>query len=90
MNGPEMLRLLDSISRERNVEKEVLIQDLEQAMVSAARKHFNAVDTEEFICEIDRLNGAIQVWREGEPISLESLGRNPRPDRQAGHDPAVP
>ncbi len=77
MNGPEMLRLLDSISRERNVEKEVLIQDLEQAMVSAARKHFNAVDTEEFICEIDRLNGAIQVWREGEPISLESLGRIP-------------
>jgi N utilization substance protein A len=48
MNNSEMLRLVDSISRDRNVDKESLLADLEQALVSAARKHFNAVDTEEF------------------------------------------
>ena len=32
MNGSEMLRLIDSISRDRNVDKETLLTDLEQAM----------------------------------------------------------
>lgn len=77
MNGTEMLRLIDSISRDRNVDKETLIEDLEQAMVSAARKHFNAVDTEDFTCEIDRQNGEINVWRGEDPIELEELGRIP-------------
>ena len=77
MNGTEMLRLIDAISRDRNVAKEVLIEDLEQAMVSAARKHYNAVDTEEFTCEIDRFNGKIVLWREDEEIELEELGRIP-------------
>ena len=77
MNGSEMLRLVDSISRDRNVDKETLLLDLEQAMVSAARKHFNAVDTEDFTCEIDRLNGEINVWRGEEHIELAALGRIP-------------
>ncbi len=77
MNGSEMLRLVDSISRDRNVDKETLLEDLELAMVSAARKHFNAVDTEDFTCEIDRLNGEINVFRGDEFIPLEDLGRIP-------------
>ncbi len=77
MNPQEMLRLIDSISRDRNVDKEALLTDLEQAMVSAARKHFNAVDTEEFTSQIDRVSGKIQVWRGEEEIELETLGRIP-------------
>lgn len=77
MNGVEMLRLLDGIARDRNVDKDILIQDLEQALVSAARKHFNAVDTEDFSCEIDRFNGTIKIFREQEEIPLEQLGRIP-------------
>ena len=77
MNGEEMLRLIDAISRDRNVDKDVLCRDIEQAMVSAARKHFNAVDTEEFTSTLDRLTGKIQLWRGDEEISLESLGRIP-------------
>ncbi len=77
MNGQEMLRLIDSISRDRNVDKDALLGDLEQAMVSAARKHFNAVDTEEFRCQVDRLSGKIQLWRGEEEIDLLSLGRIP-------------
>lgn len=77
MNGPEMLRLVDSIARDRNIDKEVLFRDLEQAMVSAARKHFNALDTDEFHAEIDRMNGQIRVWHNEEEVPLESLGRIP-------------
>ncbi|MHC5028449.1 MAG: transcription termination factor NusA [Planctomycetota bacterium] len=83
----ETLRILDSIARDRNIDRELLIQDLEQAMISAARKHFNSLDSEEFGCAIDRLNGELTLWRnhfdeEGtltqrEAISMESLGRIP-------------
>jgi len=78
----ETLRILDSIARDRSIDREILISDLEQAMISAARKHFNSLDLEEFGCTIDRLNGAMRVWRnmpEGgeEEISLASMGRIP-------------
>src|SRR5688572_15713099 len=77
MNTSEIIRLIDSISRDRNVDKESLYKDIEQAMVSAARKHFNAVDTEEFTCELDRISGKIRIFRGQEEISLDSLGRIP-------------
>jgi N utilization substance protein A len=77
MNPQELLRLVDSISRDRNVDKETLLRDIEQAMVSAARKHFNAVDTEEFRSEVDRITGKIRLWRGPTEITLESLGRIP-------------
>jgi N utilization substance protein A len=78
----ETLRILDSIARDRNIDRDVLIIDLEQAMISAARKHFNSLDTEEFGCEMDRLSGAITLWRNQidgtrQIIPLESLGRIP-------------
>lgn len=77
MNGPEMLRILDSIARDRNVDRDLLIQDLETALVSAARKHFNTLDTEEFTCEIDKLTGEVRLLRHNEPldVSMEQLGR---------------
>jgi N utilization substance protein A len=77
MNPGEMLRLIDAISRDRNVEKDVLFGDIEQAMVSAARKHFNALDTDEFTSEVDRITGQIHIWRGQEEIPLETLGRIP-------------
>ena len=77
MNGVEMLRLIDSIARDRNLDKELLYSDIEQAMVSAARKHFNADDTEGFSAEVDRASGAIRVFRGEEEIPLEMLGRIP-------------
>jgi N utilization substance protein A len=78
----ETLRIIDSIARDRNIDRDLLITDLEQAMVSAARKHFNSLDAEEFGCQMDRVTGQITLWRnqpEGdrEVIPLERLGRIP-------------
>jgi len=77
INTQEMLRIIDSIARDRNVDKEALFFDIEQAMISAARKHFQALETDEFVCEVDRLNGQIRLWHNGEEVPLESLGRIP-------------
>lgn len=77
MNTQEMLRVLDSIARDRKVDREALLSDLEVAMVTAARKHYNSLDAEEFTCTIDRLNGEMTMTRHGEPLTLapEALGR---------------
>lgn len=77
MNTAEMMRILDGIARERKIEKASLIKDLEQAMVSAARKHYNTLDTEEFRCEMDPLTGQMVLYRHGEAMTLspQELGR---------------
>ncbi len=68
MNTQEMIRIIDSIARDRNIERDVLISDLETAMVSAARKFFNTLDTEEFTCKVDRVSGAMTLLRHGQPL----------------------
>ena len=71
MNGQEILRVVDSIARDRGIEREVLLTDLEQAMVSAARKFYNSLDVEEFTCRIDPISGEMALTRHGEPMQLE-------------------
>jgi transcription termination/antitermination protein NusA len=78
----DTLRLLDSIARDRNIDRDVLINDLEQAMISALRKHFNSLDTDEFGCEMDKLSGRMTLWRNQpdgtrQDIPIEVLGRIP-------------
>ena len=77
MNTAEMLRILDSIARDRNIERSLLLADLEAAMVSAARRYFNTLDTEEFACRVDPLTGQISLTRHGEPLEMppEAFGR---------------
>ncbi len=77
VNAQEMLRILDSIARDRGVERELLIKDLELAMVSAARRFYNTLDTEEFTCELDRVSGELKLSRHGEPLEMDpaSFGR---------------
>jgi len=72
-----MMKLLDTIARERKVEKQQLIRVLERAMVSAARKHYQTLDTEEFRCEIDQLTGQITLFRHNQPLEMSpgELGR---------------
>ncbi len=77
MNPAEMLRILDSIARDRNIDRTVLLRDLEQAMVSALRKHYNTLDLEEFACTIDPMTGQVSITRHGAPLELTpaALGR---------------
>ncbi|MCH2137752.1 MAG: transcription termination factor NusA [Phycisphaerales bacterium] len=79
----DLIRFIDAIARDRGVDRDLLLQDLEQALVSAARKHFNSLDTEAFGCAIDVASGEIRLWRMDEEsgthemIPMEALGRIP-------------
>jgi len=69
----ELLRLVESISRDKNIEKELVLQDLEAAMVSAVRKaHAQA---EEVKVDIDRMTGEIGALLDGQAVDMKELGR---------------
>ena len=57
MNATEVLRIVDSLHREKNIEKEIVFVAIESALVSAARKHFGEDADIEFI--IERTSGEI-------------------------------
>jgi N utilization substance protein A len=72
----ELLRIVDNIARDKNIDKESIFADLEEAMVSAARKHFS--DPEGKIAvHIDRSSGAVTASRDDQPIDIRQLGRIP-------------
>ncbi len=71
----ELLRIVDGIARDKNIERESILVDIEDAMVSGARKHFGTED--DFEVTIDRGTGEITAFREGEQINILDLGRIP-------------
>jgi transcription termination/antitermination protein NusA len=75
MANPELMRIIDSIARDKNIEREQVYNDVEQAIGSALRKQYDTEDTSEFAVTVDRMSGDISVQRNGEPVPLSSLGR---------------
>ena len=74
--NPELVRIIDNIARDKNIEKESIFVDLEEAMVSAARKHFGELDSE-IVVHIDRSTGEVTAFKDAEQIDMKQLGRIP-------------
>ena len=74
--NPELVRIIENISRDKNIEKESIFVDLEEAMVSAARKHFGEPDSE-IVVHIDRSTGEVTAFKDSEQIDIKQLGRIP-------------
>ena len=74
MEGPELLRLVDAIHRERNIDKEQLFQGLEHALITAARKKLG--ESAEIFVSIDRESGDVTVvGPNAKKMDLADLGR---------------
>ena len=71
MNASEVLRIVDSLHRDKNIEKEVVFRAIESALVSAARKHFGDEADVEFI--IDRETGQIAGRNDQEELDHEEV-----------------
>ena len=72
----ELLRIVDSIARDKNIDKESIFADLEEAMVSAAKKHFGEPDSN-IVVRIDRDTGQIAAFKNDMQIDIRQLGRIP-------------
>ena len=69
----DLIRFVDSISRDKNIERESVFLDLEAAMLSALRKTYE--DADDVSVGIDRMTGDIQAMVESEPVDMRTLGR---------------
>ena len=70
----EFLAVLDHLTREKGIDREAIIQAVEAALVSAARKALGPKEGE-IIVTIDRATGAIQVLSDGRPVNSAGFGR---------------
>ena len=61
----ELIRIVDGIARDKNIEREQIYTDIEQAIARGLRKHFGTEDTSEFQVQVDRTTGDINAWRAG-------------------------
>jgi N utilization substance protein A len=72
----ELIRIVDNIARDKNIDRESLFVDLEEAMVSAVRKHFDAPESK-IAVHIDRNTGQVTASKDDVQIDIRQLGRIP-------------
>jgi len=74
MNPNEILRIVDAIHRDKNINKEIVFEGIEAALVSALKKHYG--EEAEIIVAIDRQSGNVSATCDGEVLpSEEVVGR---------------
>jgi transcription termination/antitermination protein NusA len=74
MNPNEVLRIVDAIHRDKNINKEIVFEGIEAALVSAAKKHYGEEANIEV--KINREDGSISAALDGNPLdSEETVGR---------------
>ncbi|HUT01354.1 MAG TPA: transcription termination factor NusA [Phycisphaerae bacterium] len=69
----ELLRIVDGLARDKNIDRETVLEDLEAAMLSAIRKA--NTETEDILVHIDRETGDITAKVDGKIMSVRDLGR---------------
>ena len=75
MPNAELIRIVDGIARDKNIEREQVYTDIEQAVASGLRKQFNTEDASEFAVTVERGTGDISVSRQGTTVPLSVMGR---------------
>ena len=73
MNGSEVLRIVDAIHRDKAIDKEIVFDGIEQAILSAARKHYG--EDEQIEIQINRQTGEPTLLVQGAPVDSDMLGQ---------------
>jgi len=71
MDPSELLRIVDTIHRDKNIDKEIVFEGIEAAYISAAKKHFG--EEADVQVKIDRRSGAIAGTYNGVPFAPEEM-----------------
>ncbi|HPL82668.1 MAG TPA: transcription termination factor NusA [Candidatus Omnitrophota bacterium] len=71
----ELLAIIEQIEREKGIKKEVLIEAVESALLSAAKRVIDLKPDEELKVELDRNSGKIRAFRNGEEVVSIDFGR---------------
>jgi len=71
MNPNEILRIVDAIHRDKNIDKEIVFEGIEAALVSALKKYYG--EEAEIVVAIDRQNGAVAATLNNEQLDSEEV-----------------
>jgi len=71
--GQEIVRIIDSICRDKNIDRDALVADIEAAMAGALRKQYE--DAEQAEVKLDLQSGEIRATVDGRPVDVRVLGR---------------
>ena len=69
----DLVRIVDSIHRDKNIPKDVLFEGLESALATAAKKHYP--DADEITVSIDQDTGKISTLTDGTVVHPPDFGR---------------
>ena len=71
MNAQEILRIVDAIHRDKNIEKEIVFEGIEQALISALKKYYG--EEAEIECKIDQESGEVTATCGDETLDSEEV-----------------
>ena len=71
MKPEEILRIVDAIHRDKNIDKEIVFQAIESALVTALLRHYG--EEAEVIIRINRQSGASAGTHDGTNIDPEEI-----------------
>lgn len=74
MNG-ELLSVLEQIEREKGISKDILIEAVESALVSAAYKVIGQKEDEDITVKMDPDTGSIKIFKSGKEVKSADFGR---------------
>lgn len=73
MNPQDILRYVDSLHREKNIDQEIVFSAIEAALQTAAKRQYG--EDSDIVVTLDRKNGQIRAFLEGEPLGEDQIGR---------------
>ncbi len=73
MNPQDILRYVDSLNREKNIEPEIVFSAIESALMTAARRQYG--ENSGIVVTIDRQSGQISASVDGVALGDDQIGR---------------
>jgi len=73
MNPQDILRYVDSLHREKNIDQEIVFSAIEAALQTAAKRQYG--EESDIVVSLDRKTGQIRALLEGEPLGDDQIGR---------------
>jgi N utilization substance protein A len=75
MNGPELLKGVELVSRERDIPQDYIFSGIEKAIRLAIHKRFDDDNEEDIVVAIDRRTGDLTAEKGGKALTPDELGR---------------
>ena len=76
---PNLNMVIDQVGKDKNIDRDVLVQALEQAILTAAKKTFGA--NREMEAKYNEETGGVDLF-----LIVNVVQENPDPDREIGFD----